>query len=160
MNLADSIYRRSAFAAAVSLCVLSFSACVYEVPITSSPTRKVEERLLGGWTSLDGKEQMKLRRLDENTYVVFYDGDLFRAYHSDVAGTPFATVQDLNSKERKYAYVVWNVSNDGKNLTLRNVSDKIVPKGSKDSGAVAEVLQNNVRNPDLLGEEIEFKKVK
>ncbi len=140
--------------------MLSFSACVYEVPITSSPTRKVEERLLGDWTSLDGKEQMKVRRLDENTYVVYYDGDLFRAYHSDVAGIPFASVQDLNSNERKYAYAVWNVSNDGKNLTLRNVSNKVVPKESKDSASVVALLTKNARNPELLGEEIEFKKEK
>ena len=25
-----------------------------------------------------------MRRLDDSTYVVYYDGDLFRAYHSDV----------------------------------------------------------------------------
>ena len=46
---------------------------------------------------------MKVRRLDDNTYVVYYDGDLFRAYHSDVAETSFATVQDLNSNDHKYA---------------------------------------------------------
>src|SRR6266513_6510162 len=49
------------------------------------------------WVSLDGKENMRVRRLDDSTYVVYYDGDLFRAYHSDVAEIPFATVQDLNS---------------------------------------------------------------
>ena len=101
-----------------------------------------------------------MRRLDENTYVLYYDGDLFLAYHSDVAGTPFASVQDLNSNDRKYAYVVWNLSNDGKNLTLRNVRDKIVPKDSKDSAAIAALLEKNARNPDLLGEEIQFRKAK
>jgi hypothetical protein len=120
----------------------------------------VEERLLGGWTSLDGKEQMKLRRLDENTYVVYYDGDLFRAYHSDVAGTPFATVQDLNSNERKYAYVVWNVSDDGKNLMLRSVNDKVVPKETRDSASVVALLTKNASNPELFGEQIEFRKEK
>ena len=55
---------------------------------------------------MDGKENMRVRRLDDNTYVVYYDGDLFRAYHSDVAETPFASVQDLNSSDRKYAYVI------------------------------------------------------
>ena len=142
------------------MCVLSFSACVYEVPITSSPTRKVEERLLGGWTSLDGKEQMKLRRLDENTYVVYYDCDLFRAYHSDVAETPFATVQDLNSSDRKYAYVVWKLSDDGKNLMLRSVNDKVVPKETRDSASVVALLTKNASNPELFGEQIEFRKEK
>ena len=148
------------FGFAICLCVLVFGACNYEVPITSSPTRKVQEQLLGNWVSLDGKENMRVRRLDDSTYVVYYDGDLFRAYHSDIAETPFATVQDLNSNDRKYAYVIWKLSDDGKNLRLRSVNDKVVPKETRDSATVVALLTKNVRNPDLFGEEIEFKKEK
>jgi hypothetical protein len=79
MNLANLTYRRLPFA--VALCILTFSACEYQVPITSTPTRKVEERLLGDWTSSDGKEKIKVRRLDATIYMIYYDGDLFRAYH-------------------------------------------------------------------------------
>jgi hypothetical protein len=68
--------------------------------------------------------------LDDSTYVVYYDGDLFRAYHSDVAEMPLASVQDLNSNDRKYAYVVWKLSDDGKHLTLRSVN-KVIPKETK-----------------------------
>src|SRR4029077_16205487 len=135
-------------------------ACEYEVPITSSPTRKVQEQLLGNWVSLDGKENMRVRRLDDGTYVVYYDGDLFRAYHSDIADTPFASVQDLNSNDRKYAYVVWKLSDDGKHLNLRNVTPKIIPKESRDSATVAALLTKNARNPQLFGEAIEFTREK
>jgi hypothetical protein len=145
---------------AFCLCILAFSACQYEVPITSSPTRKVQERLLGDWTSTDGKEKLKLRKLDDSVYIVYYDGDLFRAYHSDVAETPFASVQDINSNDRKYAFVVWKLSDDGKNLRLRNVNDKVIPKDTKDSATVVALLGKNVHNPDLLGEEIEFRREK
>jgi hypothetical protein len=120
----------------------------------------VQEQLLGNWVSLDGKEDMRVRRLDDSTYVVYYDGDLFRAYHSDVAETPFVTVQDLNSSDRKYAYVIWKLSDDGKNLRLRNVNDKVVPKETRDSATVVALLTKNARNPELFGEEIEFKKEK
>ena len=65
----------------------------------------MQERLLGDWTSTDRKQKMKVRKLDDSVYIVYYDGDLFRAYHSDIAETPFASVQDLNSNDRKYAYV-------------------------------------------------------
>ena len=157
----SNLTRRSlGFGVAICLCVLVFSACNYEVPITSSPTRKVQEQLLGNWVSLDGKENMRVRRLEDSTYVVYYDGDLFRAYHSDIAETPFATVQDLNSSDRKYAYVIWKVSDDGKNLRLRNVDDKVVPKETKDSASVVALLTKNARDPELFGEEIEFKKEK
>jgi hypothetical protein len=116
------IYRRSGFGIAVSLCILAFTACEYEVPITSSPTRKVQEQVLGNWISQNGKEHMRVRRLDANIYIVYYDGDLFRAYHSDIGETPFVSVQDINSDDRKYAYVVWKLSDDSKQLRLRSVN--------------------------------------
>lgn len=144
----------------MALCCLGFAACQYEVPITSAPTRKVQEQLLGNWRSSDGKEELKLRRLDDKVYIVYYDGDLFRAYHSDVAETPLATVQDLNSNDRKYAYMVWKLSDDGKHLRLRSVSDRVVPKETKDSATVVALLTKNARNPELFGEEIEFNKEK
>jgi len=101
-----------------------------------------------------------MRSLDDSVYILYYDGDLFRAYHSDVAETPFASVQDLNSNDRKYAYVTWKLSDDGKNLKLRNVNDKVVPKETKDSATVGALLTKNARNPELFGEEIEFRKEK
>jgi lipopolysaccharide export LptBFGC system permease protein LptF len=160
VNSSSLICRRVVFGVVICLCILAFSACEYEVPITSSPTRKVEERLLGDWSSLDGKEKMKVRRLDDSIYIVYYDGDLFRAYHSDVAETPFVSVQDINSSDRKYAYVVWKLSDDGKRLSLRNVQSKVIPKEQKDSARVAELLKENAKNPELFGEEIQFSKEK
>jgi hypothetical protein len=154
------IHRRLGFGIAVCLCILAFSGCEYEVPITPSPTRKVQERLLGDWTSTDGKEKMKVRKLDDSVYIVYYDGDLFRAYHSDLAETPFASVQDLNSNERKYAYVVWKLTDDGKRLSLRNVNGKVVPKEIRDSATIAALLTKNARNPELFGEAIEFTREK
>jgi hypothetical protein len=144
----------------ICFCCLAFAACQYEVPITSAPTRKVQEQLLGNWRSSDGKEELKLRKLNDGVYIVYYDGDLFRAYHSDIAETPFATVQDLNSTDRKYAYMVWKLSDDGTHLRLRNVSEKVISKDTKDSATVVALLSKNVRNPELLGEEIDFRKEK
>ena len=159
MNSSNLVWPRG-LGVTICLCLLAFSACQYEVPITSGPIQKVQERLLGDWTSDDGKEQMKVRRLDESVYIVYYDGDLFRAYHSDVAETPFVSVQDLNANSRKYAYVFWKLSDDGKTLSLRNVTDKVVPTGIKDSATIVALLKQNARNPDLLSEEIEFQKEK
>ncbi len=160
MNLSSLICRRLGFGVAICLSILAFAACEYEVPITPSPTRGVQERLLGDWVSLDGKEQMKVRRLDDSIYIVYFDGDLFRAYHSDVAETPFVSVQDINSSNRKYAYVVWKLLDDGKRLSLRNVKSTVIPKEQKDSARIAELLTENAKNPELFGEEIEFNKEK
>jgi hypothetical protein len=43
---------------------------------------------------------------------------------------------------------------------LRNVNDKVVPKEAKDSAKVVALLNKNARNPELFGEEIEFRKEK
>jgi UDP-2,3-diacylglucosamine pyrophosphatase LpxH len=118
----------------------------------------VQEQVLGNWISQDRKEHLRVRRLDENIYIVYYDGDLFRAYHSDVADTPFVSVQDINSEDRKYAYLVWKLSDDSKQLILRSVNRDVIPKEKKDSTAVAKFLKDNAKNPDLFGEEIEFNK--
>ena len=154
------IYRRLIAGAVVCLCVLAIAACKYDVPITSAPTRQVQDQLLGNWISPDGREQMRVRRLDDSTYVVYYDGDLFRVYHSDVADTPLASVQDLNSNDRKYAYVAWKLSQDGNRLSLRSVNEKLIPKETKDSATVAALLTKNAGNRELFGEEIEFRKEK
>jgi len=159
VSSADLIRRQLGFGIALCLCMVGVAACNYEVPITSSPTRNVQKQLLGDWTSSDGKEQIKVRGLDEGFYVVYYDGDLFRAYHSEAADIAFVSVQDLN-KDRTYAYVVWKLSDDGKHLSLRNVNDKVIPKETKDSAIVVALLSKNAHNPELFGEEIEFRKVK
>jgi hypothetical protein len=52
------------------------------------------------------------------------------------------------------------LSDNGKNLRLRSVNDKVVPKETRDSATVVGLLTKNARNPQLLGEEIEFKKEK
>jgi hypothetical protein len=85
---------------------------------------------------------------------------LFRAYHSDVAEIPFVSVQDINSSDRKYAYVVWKLSDDGKRLSLRSVQSKLIPKEQRDSARVAELLKESAKKPELFGKEIEFNKVK
>jgi len=85
---------------------------------------------------------------------------LFSAYHSDVVETPFANVQDLNSNDRKYAHVVWKLSDNGKRLSLRNASSKVITKETKDSATVVALLTKSVRNPELFGQEIELNKEK
>jgi hypothetical protein len=54
--------------------------------------------------------------------------------------------------------VVWKLSDDGKHLTLRSVNRNAIPQERKDSTAIAKFLEENAKNPDLFGEEIQFNK--
>ena len=45
-------------------------------------------------------------------------------------------------------------------MRLRSVNDKFVPKETKDSATVVALPTRNAANPELFGEEIEFRKEK
>jgi hypothetical protein len=142
----------------VALCLFTMSGCDYEVPITSGPTRKVDDRLLGDWVSKDGKDKMKVRKLDDSIYIGSLDGDLFRAFHSDVGKTSFISAQDIDSGGRKYAYLTYTISPDGKRLVVRAVNEKVIPVKTKDSAAVRRLLRDNLQNPALFDEGEEYTK--
>jgi hypothetical protein len=143
-----------------ALCLLTVSGCDYDVPITSAPTRKVENRLLGDWVSKDGKDKIKIRTWDDSIYVCSYNGALFKAFHSDVGKTSFVSAQDIDSAERKYAYLTYTISDDGNRLVIRSVNKKVIPAETKDSATVQKLLADNLQNPALLDEGDEFTKEK
>jgi len=140
------------------ICCLALIGCEYAVPITSGPTRGIDKRLLGNWVSSDGKNTMKVRRLDDSIYIVSFNGYLFRAYHSDIDDAPLASVQDIDSSERKYCYRKWNLTDDGRALVLHSVNNKVVPKEIKDSGAVQQLLRKHLNDPELYKDETRFTK--
>lgn len=141
---------------------LSFSACDgdYAVPITSVPTRKIDQRLLGNWVSKDGTDKIKVRSLDDSIYVVSYNGDLYRAFHSDVGKTSFISAQDIDSADRKYAYLAYKLSDDGKRLDLRAVNTKVIPKETKNSVKVQKLLKINLQRAELFEDEAQFDREK
>jgi len=159
MNRITLIAQKLILGIVMATCWFVISGCIYDVPITAKATRKVDSRLLGNWTSKDGKDKMKVVKLDDSNYIVYSDGNLYRVWHSDVANTPFVTVQKLESNKPQYAYWTWKLSDDG-TLSLRNVNDKIVPDDTKDSATVRKLLKENLRNPALFGDEIQMTKDK
>ena len=159
MNRVSLISRTFPFGIVAAACCFVISGCIYDVPITAKATRKVDARLLGNWTSKDGKDKLKVVKLDDSNYIVSCDGDLYRAYHSDVADTPFVSVQKLESDKPQYAYWTWKLSDAG-TLRLRNVNDKVVPDDTKDSASVQKLLKKNLQNPALFGDETPMTKDK
>ena len=141
---------------------LLFAGCNYDVPLTEKPTRKVDARLLGEWVSFDKNEQkleqMTVRKLDDSTYVVAMDKDIYRVFHSDFADTAFVSAQDLQSGEGygKYAYYVWSLSADGKELTIKGVRTEVVPEDTKGREAFQKLIKDNLANPKLYGEPLVF----
>ena len=140
--------RRSVFA----LCVVALlSSCHYDFPLTAEPTRAADARLTGHWTLVEPEkdEAMDVRLYDDRNYVIAYRGDLYRGFHSEVAGLPLLSVQNLNDAERKWILMSWQLSEDGKRLTLRAVRTEVVPASTRD---LAKLIEANRENPALFGE--------
>lgn len=153
-------------ALAVALAAFALTGCNYDFALTEQPTQKVDVRLIGNWVAVDkdnGKqESMQVRRLDDTTYVVAFDEDIYRAFHSDFAGQPFLSVQNLQpgGDERKYLVMTWALSADASQLTLRTVSIKVVPESTKDRVALQRLIQANLANPKLCGDPLIFNRKK
>jgi hypothetical protein len=142
--------------------VLLLAGCNYDFPLTEQPTHGVDARLLGHWVAHDpdnGKEMvMNVRRLDDTTYVIGLDDDLYRAFHSDFAGLALVSVQDLQEggDDRKYVYFQWQLSADGTQLTLRGVSPKVVPEETKTAAEARRLVEANRANPALFRDALVF----
>jgi hypothetical protein len=154
MNLRSLLVRILASAWLVAGCGLGLGGCDYDSPITAGATDPVDARLLGVWIGADGKNPLQICRWDDSTYAVAMNNDVFRVHHSAVAGTAFVSVQSL--KLGKYALFGFTLSGDDRRLTLRLLSDKVVPKTHREPAALAARIASNLQNPALYQTELTF----
>jgi hypothetical protein len=163
IKIIGKIGRKSTAGIIVAVCWLTCCGCIYDSPITAKPTKAVNINFLGNWTSQDGREKMTVGKYDDENYVVVYDGKLYRAWESDVAGTPFFSVEALDSTDTnsvyKFTYMTWKFAEDG-TLRGRSLGDNIVPDNTRGPAAVRKLLRKNLKNPDLFGDEGVFVKDK
>jgi hypothetical protein len=137
---------------------LFLTGCEYEVPLSAKPTRPTMDALVGNWLSPDA--WMMVRRLDADHYVVFHDGSMYRAWHSDVAGRSFVSVQSLEGDSVKYCYMAYELGSDGKRLDLRFVTEKAVPKSIRDSKTMQETIARQIDHPQLLSDAVPYTRMK
>lgn len=101
-----------------------------------------------------------MRKLDDFNYVIVDSDGVLRAFHSEVAKTPFVSVQDLDSPKRQYAYITWKLSADGQQLDVRVVNNEVIPKETKDSATVQKLIEKNLQNAELFSGDVQFTRVK
>jgi len=141
---------------------LLLAACNYDFSLTEKPTHRIDPRLLGNWVTYDKDEQkteqMSVRQLNDSTYAVVMDHDVYRVFHSDFAGMQFVSVQDLQSGAGygKYAYYVWELSADGQQLTVKGVRTQFVPEDTKDRATAQKLIQDHLTDPKFYGDALVF----
>ena len=153
-------FRVAGFGLVSAFAALFCAACEgeYVIPITAAPTHKVDQRLIGNWVEKGGTDRIRVRSYDEMNYIVSYNDDLYRAYHSDLGKMPLVTLQDVDSPSRIYAFVVYKLSDDGKTLSLRAVEAKVIPKQLKIMEDLQKLLKKEADNPALFGDEGQFER--
>ena len=155
---------KSIFAGVCAAFCLIICGCDFDFPLTTKPTRKIDERLLGDWVGVDkngAKEDlMHVRQFDDSTYVVSMDDEIYRAFHSDFADTLFLSVQELKPGSGKYLYFRWQLSADGTQLSLKSVSTKVIPGATKNARDVQRLIKENLGNPKLFRDEVKFTRKK
>ncbi len=158
MRMNKSWFCRLPAAIIVIACSLVLTSCegTWDVPITEKPTQKIEAKLLGDWKEKGGNDVMKVRKYDEETYIISFDGDLYRAFHSQTDDLALITVQDIDSASRKYVYFVYRLSSDGSALALRPINEKVVLKTAKTPADIRTLLRQHAKDADLFEETGEF----
>jgi hypothetical protein len=150
---------RIVLAVVAAFALVSIAACgEYTVPVTDQPTRKVDRQLIGDWVTPDGVDVIKVRQLTDSTYIVCYNGVLFRAFNSDLEKVPFLSVQELETNNRTYSYVSYRLSSDRNKIYLRMVNEEVIPDDSNESVAIQKLLVKNLQNPSLFHSEEEFRR--
>ena len=142
----------------LAVACLFLTGCEYDLPLSAQPTRPTEEALLGNWMSPDA--WMMVRRFDADHYVVFHNGGVFRAWHSDLAGRSFVSVQSLDGENPKYAYLTYELGSDGRRLNLRFVTEKLVPKSIQDADTMRQTVARHAGDAALLSDPVPFSRMK
>ena len=134
------------------------TSCEWEVPLTSQPTRSVDEQLLGDWEPKEADERISVGRWGQKEYVVFYMGDFYRAFHSDFEKQPLISVQEIKTPRRNFSVIHYQLSADGKTLTLKAVKPDLVSDRVKTSASLQKALGKLMKNTNVFGEEAVFRK--
>jgi hypothetical protein len=146
------------------------------VPLSESPSTKVDAKLLGSWVSIpnDYKEKgsiLLLQIFNANEYLVLWkeDGDeglaMARGFSTKINTTNIMNVQLFESLEinkRKYVFIKYDFNEKG-NLVVNVLSNKyqgLKGKEFKSSKDFNDFIQENISQKGLFDKSIEFKAVK
>src|ERR1700704_5895577 len=128
----------------VSLALFIFSSCIYEAPLTESPTRKIDERLIGDWVSVEEKPSVvQVRKFDDSNFVLIDGGTVYRVFHSDFEGVNFLSLQNLETNgnsARKFAFIDYRFEQPNR-VRARAINKEVVPESLRATSD----LQKSVR---------------
>lgn len=144
---------RSLFAV---LLLFLLGSCIYEAPLTESPTRKIDERLIGDWISVEENPSVvQVRKFDDFNFVLIDGGNIYRVFHSDFEGVNFLSVQNLDttgSSARKFAFIDYRFEEPDK-VRARAVNKDVVPETLRTASALQKSVHEHLKDPRFFNKD-------
>jgi len=141
------------FRALPLLLLVLATGCEFEAPLSPRPEAPVDDRLLGRWVAPEG--WAKVTRYDAENYILVYNGTVFRAWHSRVAGQDFLTLRNLEGAAPRHHFLHCRRVSD-RRIDVSFVREELVPRHERDSEALRRAVAAGWGQPDLLGQAIPF----
>ncbi len=138
------------------LLLFLFGSCIYESPLTESPTRKIDERLIGDWVSVEEKlSDVQVRKFDDSNFILIDDRNVYRVFHSDLGGLSFLSLQNLDTtgrSARKFAFIDYRFEEPNK-IRVRAINKDIVPETLKTVPELQKIVREHLKDPRLFNKE-------
>ena len=138
------------------LFALLLSSCIYDAPLTDSPTRKIDERLIGDWVSVEEKPSVvQVRKFDDTNFVLIDGGNVYRMFHSDFEGINFLSLQNLDtngSSARKFAFIDYRFEQPDR-VRARAINKNVVPDTLRTSSALQQSVRDHLKDAQLFNKE-------
>jgi hypothetical protein len=139
-----------------ALFLLLFSSCIYEVPLTQSPTRKIDERLIGDWLSIEEKPSViQIKKFDDSNLILIDGSSVYRVFHSDLEGINFLSMQNLEirgNSARKFAFIDYRFETPDR-VRVRAVNKEVIPENVRTTPELQRLVQNHLKDPHLFNKE-------
>jgi hypothetical protein len=139
-----------------ALLFLLLGACIYEAPLTETPTRKIDERLIGDWVSVEEKPSVvQIRKFDDSNFVLIDGETIYRAFHSDIEGINFLSLQNLETKgssARKFAFVDYRFETPDR-IRARAVNRDVVPDTLRTTSELQKKVRDHLKDPHLFNKD-------
>ena len=140
---------------AVLLCFL-FASCIYEAPLTKSPTRKIDERLIGDWVSVEEKPSViQIRKFDDSNFILIDGGSVYRVFHSDFEGVNFLSLQNLEtngSSARKFAFIDYRFEKPDR-VRARAINKDVIPDTLRTTSELQKKVREHLKDPQLFNKD-------
>jgi hypothetical protein len=139
-----------------ALLFLLLASCIYEAPLTEAPTRKIDERLIGDWVSVEEKPSViQIRKFDDTNFVLIDGGNVYRMFHSDFEGINFLNVQNLESdgsSARKFAFIDYRFEQPNR-VRARAINKNLIADTLRTSPAIQQSVRDHLKDAQLFNKE-------